>query len=74
MTTSRTQTHNRSETSERNSSASAVIGLAVIGLLVVGTVGIVKAMSMTSGIDVLFCLLGSVAAFGAVYFIFFGKH
>jgi hypothetical protein len=51
-----------------------VLGFAVIGLLVAGTVGVVKAMSMASGIDVLLCLLGSVAAFGAVYFIYFGKH
>jgi len=48
--------------------------IAVIGLLVAGTVGVLKAMSMDSGVDVLFCLLGSVAAFGAVYFICFDKH
>ncbi len=74
MTTTQTQTQNRSETTERNSSASTVLGFAVIGLLVAGTVGVVKAMSMESGFDVLLCLLGSVAAFGAVYYIYFGKH
>ncbi len=72
--TTQTQTQNRSETTDRHSSASTVLGFAVIGLLVAGTVGVVKAMSMASGIDVLLCLLGSVAAFGAVYFIYFGKH
>lgn len=69
-----TQTEIRSKTPEHSSSAETVVGFAVLGLLVAGAVGIWKAMSMESGLDVLFCLLGSVAAFGAVYYIYFGKH
>lgn len=72
--TAQTQTQIRNEESDRHSSASTVLGFAVIGLLVAGTVGVVKAMSTDSGIDVLLCLPGSVAAFGAVYLIYFGKH
>jgi hypothetical protein len=67
-------TENRSATSERNSSAETVVGFAVLGCLVAGGVGIVKALSMESGLGVLLCLLGSVAAFGMVYYIYFGKR
>ena len=72
--TIQTQAENPSETTERNSSANTVLGFAVIGLLVAGTVGVLKALSMDSGFDVLLCLLGSVAAFGVVYYIYFGKR
>jgi hypothetical protein len=72
--TTQIQTQNRSETPERSSSADTVVGFAVLGLLVAGTVGVVKALSMENGFDVLLCLLGSVAAFGAVYYIYFGKR
>lgn len=69
-----TQVQKQSETPERSSSADTVVGFAVLGLLTAGTVGILKALSMESGFDVLLCLLGSVAAFGAVYYIYFGKR
>ena len=69
-----TQTQNRSDTPERSSSAETVVGFAVLGLLAAGAVGVLKALSMESGLDVLLCLLGSVAAFGAVYYIYFGKR
>jgi hypothetical protein len=68
------QTEIRSKTSQHSSSAETVVGFAVLGLLAGGAVGIWKALSMESGLDVLFCLLGSVASFGAVYYIYFGKH
>ncbi len=73
MDMQQSQTQNRSETPERSSSAETVVGFAVMGLLAAGTVGVLKAMSMESGFDVLLCLLGSVAAFGAVYHIYFGR-
>ncbi len=72
--TTQTQAQNQSDVTEQNSSASTVLGFAVIGLLAAGTVGVLKALSMDSGFDVLLCLLGSVAAFGAVYYIYFGKR
>jgi hypothetical protein len=69
-----TQTENRNVAPERSSSADTVLGFAVLGLLAAGTVGVLKALSMESGFGVLLCLLGSVAAFGSVYYIYYGKH
>ncbi len=54
-------------------SAQTVLGFAVLGMLVAGGVGIAKAMEMEHGSDVLLCLLGSIAAFGTVFFIYFRK-
>ncbi|MEY2466442.1 MAG: hypothetical protein QOD03_963 [Verrucomicrobiota bacterium] len=68
----KTQTENHGAT-ERSSSAETVVGFAILGCLIAGGVGIVKALDMTSGIDVLLCLLGSVAAFGMVFYIYFRK-
>ena len=51
-------------------SAQTVIGFAVLGCMVAGGVGIARALSMESGADVLLCLLGSVAAFGTVFFVY----
>lgn len=68
------QSQNRSEAIEQNSSADTGVGFAVIGLLSAGVAGILKAMNMDHGIDVLFCLLGSVAAFGSVWYIHCGKR
>jgi hypothetical protein len=68
-----TQTQNRSATRETSSSADTVLGFAVLGCLVAGGVGILKALSMESGFDVLLCLLGSVAAFGMVFYIYFRR-
>jgi len=49
------------------------LGFAVIGCLVAGAVGIFKAMSMESAGGVLLCLLGSVAAFGMVFYVYLRK-
>jgi UDP-N-acetylmuramyl pentapeptide phosphotransferase/UDP-N-acetylglucosamine-1-phosphate transferase len=73
-TETETETQNRSKTPEHSSSAETVVGFAILGLLVAGAVGISKAVNMTSGLDVLLCLLGSVAAFGMVIYIYFRKH
>ena len=68
------QTQNRTAAPERSStSAETVVGFAVLGCLVAGGVGIAKALSMESGFGVLLCLLGSVAAFGMVFYIYFRK-
>jgi hypothetical protein len=64
---------NRSETDERSRSAETVLGWAVFGCLAAGGVGIVRALGMETGLDVLLCLLGSMAAFGMVFYIYFRK-
>jgi hypothetical protein len=63
-----TTTENRVNSAVDNSDADKVMGFAVLGCLVAGSVGILKAMSMESGTNVLLCLLGSVAAFGTVLY------
>ncbi|MEY2789464.1 MAG: hypothetical protein RIT19_1708 [Verrucomicrobiota bacterium] len=54
-----------------SSKGDTVVGFAMVGFLLAGAVGLVKAMGMTSGLDVLFCLLGSATAFGAVVYVCF---
>ena len=72
MTTD-TKVENQARVPESSSSADTVVGFAVLGLLAAGTIGVVKALSMDTGFDVLLCLLGFVAAFGSVYYIYFGR-
>ena len=72
--TTQIQTQDRSEMTARSSSADAALGLAVIGCFVAGAVGILKALDMQNGFDVLLCLLGSVASFGAVIYIYLGRR
>ena len=59
---------------ETSAGGEKVVGFAVLGCLVAGTVGILKALGMESGIDVLLCLLASVAAFGTVLYICFRRN
>lgn len=59
---------------DSTSTGDTILGLIVLGLLAAGVVGIMKATGMTSGLDVMLCLFGSVAAFGGVYYILFGKQ
>jgi hypothetical protein len=68
-----TQIGNRTATTERGNSGDMVVGFAVLGCLIAGAVGIDRALSMQSGFDVLLCLLGSVAAFGMVFYIYFRR-
>ena len=63
----------RSQTSDRNSGAETVVGWAVLGCLVAGGVGALKALNMDSGLDVMLCLLGSVASFGIVFYLYLRK-
>ena len=72
--TTEIQAQNRNETSGRSASADTAIGFSVLGLMAAGTVGLLKALGMESGFDVLLCLLGSVTAFGAVFYIYLGKR
>lgn len=71
-----TQTQNQSTASNTNTNTGAetVVGFAVLGCLVAGCVGIAKALEMDRGLDVLLCLLGSVAAFGMVFYVYFGRR
>lgn len=71
--TTHTQTDNQGVKVDRHASAETVVGFAVIGCLIAGGVGLAKAMDMESGSDVLLCLLGSVAAFGTVFYIYFRR-
>ena len=48
--------------------------LAVLGCLIAGMVGVIKAFTMSSGIDVLLCLWGAVLAFGLAIGVYFWKH
>jgi hypothetical protein len=68
-----TETQATRTKSEGTSSAETVVGFAVLGCLLAGGVGIVKALSMEGGLDVLLCLLGSVAAFGTVFYVYFQR-
>jgi hypothetical protein len=70
----KTHTENLNDMTDRSSSKDTVLGFAVIGLLAAGAVGVLRALSMESGIDVLLCLFGSVAAFGAVFYIYLGRR
>lgn len=71
--TTETQTENRSATSESSSRTSA-LDWAVFGCLAAGGVGIIKAFDMSSAVDVLICLLGSVIAFGVVFYVHLRKQ
>ncbi len=59
---------------ESSSLGDTALGFVVLGLLLGGSVGVWRAVSAPTGLDVLLCLLGAVAAFGAVYYILFGKR
>jgi len=48
--------------------------LAVFGCLIAGLVGVIKASTMVSGIDVLLCLWGAVLAFGLAIGVYFWKQ
>ena len=48
--------------------------LGVFGCLFAGMVGVIKAFTMASGIDVLLCLWGAILAFGLAIGVYFWKH
>ena len=66
-------TQKKGETPERIANAEIVVGWAVFGSLVGGGVGVCKAMAMHSAVDVLLCLLGAVACFGMVFYLYLRK-
>jgi hypothetical protein len=65
------------EISAHHGGRERMVLLAVLGCLMAGMVGVIKASTMASGLDVLLCLWGSVLAFGVamgVYFLKRAKH
>jgi hypothetical protein len=62
------------ELSTHNSHPEGVMLLAVVGCLMAGIVGVIKASTMASGLDVLLCLWGSVLAFGVAIGVYVWKH
>lgn len=71
---SHTRAQAAAETSNSSGRAETMIGYAVYGCMIAGGVGILKSFEMKNGVDVLLCLMGSVAAFSAVFYMCFGKR
>ncbi len=67
------RTYHSEKSSDHNSApveAELGSGYAVLGCLVAGCVGILKAFGMQTGGDVLVCLVASVLAFGAAFYLY----
>ena len=60
--------------SQPRSSREMEMLLAVLGCLVAGLAGVVKALNMTGGFDVLLCLLGAIGAFGLALCVYFWRR
>ena len=71
--TTQTETASRTETSNPKPRAEA-LDWAVFGCLAAGGVGLVKALSMDRAIDIVICLLGSIAAFSVVFYVHLRKQ
>ncbi len=67
-------TQGKIEEKKGSTIADTVLGFVILGLLAAGGMGLMKASGMSSGLDVLLCLMGSVAAFTCIYYILFGKE
>ena len=63
-----------SEMSRHDAVKETVMAGAVIGCLIAGLAGIIKAVNMTGGFDVLLCLLGATVAFGMALCVYFWKR
>jgi len=62
------------ESAAQHGSRERMVLLAVIGCLIAGLVGVIKASTMASGLDVLLCLWGSVLAFGVAIGAYFWRR
>ena len=62
------------EMSRHDSGRQTVMAGAVIGCLVAGFAGVIKAVNMAGGFDVLLCLLGATGAFGMALCVYFWKR
>ena len=63
-----------SELAVESSSPNIVMIFAVIGCLAAGLAGVIKALSMADGVNVLLCLLGATVAFGMALAVYFWKR
>ena len=66
--------HLASEISRHHAGREIVMACAVIGCMVAGLTGIIKAVNMAGGFDVLLCLLGAIGAFGTALCVYFWKR
>jgi hypothetical protein len=71
--TTETETVGRCKAAEGSSGKTTALDWAVFGCLAAGGVGIIKALDTDSPSGVLLCLLGSVAAFGMVFYVHLRK-
>lgn len=62
------------EMSQHDAGKRAVMACAVIGCMIAGLAGIIKAVNMAGGFDVLLCLLGATVAFGMALCVYFWKR
>jgi hypothetical protein len=62
------------EFSKRDGGKQTVMACAVIGCLVAGLAGVIKAVNMANGFDVLLCLLGAIGAFGTALCVYFWRR
>ncbi len=60
--------------SHHDSVKETVMAGAVIGCLIAGLAGVVKALNMAGGFDVLLCLVGATVAFGMALGVYFWKR
>ena len=62
------------ELSQHTHGKETVMVFAVIGCLMAGIAGVIKAIDMARGFDVLLCLLGATGAFGVALCVYFWKR
>ena len=63
-----------SELTVEKSSPNIVMIFAAIGCMMAGLAGVIKALSMADGVNVLLCLLGATAAFGMALAVYFRRR
>ena len=62
------------EISRNGSGKETVMIFAVIGCLIAGVAGVIKAVNMAHGVDVLLCLLGAIGSFGMALCVYFWRR
>ena len=62
------------ERSAHDEGRRTVMVFAVLGCMIAGIVGVIKAVSMVKGFDVLLCLMGAIGAFGTALCVYFWKR